>query len=107
MYDPSSPRILACNHPHLGQDTKPALLTHFGLLLQLAQDTALALDSPSRASSALATLELLSPRLFRLAALFQQKAAEAVLQVLTNDMQQPSLIDQKRTRMVKAYKQMQ
>merc|ERR1719204_1539871 len=41
-------RLLACNHPKLGGDTKPALLTHFKLMLQLVQDTALALDSPSK-----------------------------------------------------------
>merc|ERR1719273_2778068 len=77
-------RLLACNHPKLGGDTKPALLTHFKLLLQLVQDTALALDSPSKAGSCLATLDVLSTRLFRLVGLFQQEAG-VVMQELVKE----------------------
>merc|ERR1719234_2979491 len=77
-------RLLACNHPKLGGDSKPALLTHFKLLLQLVQDTALALDSPSKADSCLATLDVLSTRLFRLVGLFQQEAG-VVLQELVKE----------------------
>ena len=77
-------RLLACNHPKLGGDTKPALLTHFKLLLQLVQDTALALDSPSKADSCLATLDVLSTRLFRLVGLFQQEAG-VVMQELVKE----------------------
>ena len=77
-------RLLACNHPKLGGDSKPALLTHFKLLLQLVQDTALALDSPSKAASCLATLDVLSTRLFRLVGLFQQEAG-VVMQELVKE----------------------
>ena len=77
-------RLLACNHPKLGGDSKPALLTHFKLLLQLVQDTALALDSPSKAGSCLATLDVLSTRLFRLVGLFQQEAG-VVMQELVKE----------------------
>ena len=75
-------RLLACNHPKLGGDTKPALLTHFKLMLQLVQDTALALDSPSKAASCLATLDVLSTRLFRLISLFQQEAGVAMQELV-------------------------
>jgi len=72
-------RILACNHPKLGGDTKPELLSYFKLLLQLVQDLALGLDSPEQAGATLASLHLLSTHLFRLVGLFQQEAAAAMV----------------------------
>jgi len=75
-------RILACNHPKLGGDTKPALLSYFKLLLQLVQDLALGLDSPEQAGATLASLHLLSTQLFRLVGLFQQEAAAAMVALI-------------------------
>jgi len=69
-------RIIACNHPQLG-DHKPALMSYYQLLLQLVQDTAL---SPSPIPS----LSIIFPHLFTLTALFQQHAATSLLQVITD-----------------------
>merc|ERR1711892_1017237 len=77
-------RILACNHPQLG-DNKPALIIYYQFLLQMVQDLAL---SPSPMPS----LSILFPHIFTLTALFQQQAATSLLQVITDKYEQFNLL---------------
>merc|ERR550519_2860687 len=69
-------RILACNHPQLG-DHKPALISYYQFLLQLVQDTSL---SPNPIPS----LSIIFPHIFKLTAMFQQQAATSLLQVISD-----------------------
>merc|ERR1719153_528365 len=69
-------RILACNHPQLG-DHKPALISYYQFLLQLVQDTSL---SPNP----LPSLSIIFPHIFKLTAMFQQQAATSLLQVISD-----------------------
>jgi hypothetical protein len=73
-------RILACNHPQLG-DHKPALICYYQYLLQLAQDTALSPDP-------MPSLSILFPHIFTLTAMFQQQAATSLLQVISDKYEQ-------------------
>merc|ERR1719186_632492 len=73
-------RILACNHPQLG-DNKPALISYYQLLLQLVQDTSLSPDP-------MPSLSIIFPHLFSLTGLFQQQAATSLLQVITDKYEQ-------------------
>jgi len=69
-------RILSCNHPQLG-DHKPALICYYQFLLQLVQDISLTSDP-------VPSLSVLFPHLFTLTGLFQQQAANSLLQVITD-----------------------
>jgi len=69
-------RILACNHPQLG-DHKPALVSYYQFLLQLVQDIALSPDP-------IPPLSIIFPHIFKLTALFQQQAATSLLQVISD-----------------------
>merc|ERR1719431_2198474 len=69
-------RILACNHPQLG-DHKPALVSYYQFLLQLVQDIALSPDP-------LPSLSTIFPHIFKLTAMFQQQAATSLLQVISD-----------------------
>jgi len=73
-------RILACNHPQLG-DHKPALVSYYQFLLQLVQDTALSPDP-------MPSLSVLFPHIFTLTSFFQQQAATSLLQVISDKYEQ-------------------
>jgi len=73
-------RILACNHPQLG-DHKPALVSYYQFLLQLVQDTAL---SPNP----IPVLTIIFPHIFKLTAMFQQQAATSLLKVISDKFDQ-------------------
>jgi len=70
-------RILACNHPQLG-DHKPALIIYFSHLLQLVNDISALTEDPNQ----LASLSILSCHLAKLTPLFQQEAAQEMLEVI-------------------------
>jgi len=76
-------RILACNHPQLG-DHKPALVIYFSHLLQLVQD----LSALTEDKNQLASLSILSCHLAKLTPFFQQEAAQEMLEVIKNKFDQ-------------------
>jgi len=86
-------RIMKCNHPSLAEGNKEKLISFFPLLLQFIDDCATAYDEEGEGDFnldkiGLQAVEVLTPLIFKLTAMFQADAAKCVQEVIREKFEQ-------------------